>query len=127
MPVDRRSLFAVAAGGAAGAGVRWAVVSAVGGSGSFPWWTLAVNLAGCLVLGSLWRAPRQLALLAGTGFCGGLTTFSTFSVELAAMLDRGDGALAAAYLAASMIGGIAAVAAGRTVSIREPAAPGRGR
>ena len=54
---------------------------------------------------SAYRRP-----LLGTGFCGALTTFSTFQVELLDMLDEGHAALAGAYAAASVVAGFIAVA-----------------
>jgi CrcB protein len=62
----------------------------------FPWGTLAVNLAGSLVIGFLLGAQRNLGLppaafaLLGTGLCGGLTTFSTFSYETLRLLEDGS-------------------------------------
>ena len=103
----------VAAGGAAGAVARWAVVGGAPADGRFPWPTLAVNLVGCLVVGLLVRADRTLVMLAGIGFAGGLTTFATFSLELAVLLDRGEPLLAAAYLTSSLVGGVGAVLLGR--------------
>lgn len=58
----------------------------------FPWATLVANVAGCLILGAVlfWRSraqgPQRLLLGASTGFCGSLTTFSTFAVEVASRL-----------------------------------------
>lgn len=112
--------LAIALGGAAGAASRWAVGAAVGHGTGFPWATFAVNVAGCLLLGLLlaeeWDHPRLRWLLhdgGGIGFCGGLTTFSTFAVEGVDLVDRGRALLAAGYLAASLVAGVAAyVAAG---------------
>lgn len=109
--ISRRALLAVAVGGAGGATVRWAVVEASGTNGSFPWWTLLVNVAGCLVLGLLLGVPERVRLWAGVGFCGGLTTFSTFAVEIAELLDD-DVGMAATYLAASLVLGAGAFIAG---------------
>lgn len=77
------SLLLVAVGGAAGASARWAVAARIG----TPRATLLVNVLGSLLLGLLagaeWlrQEPSAWALLA-TGFCGALTTFSTFAVEV---------------------------------------------
>lgn len=106
----------VAAGGAAGASVRWVVGAGTVGEGAFPWWTLLVNVAGCLLLGLLVGAEGSWRLGLGTGFCGGLTTFSTFSVEVAALLDAGEVGTAATYLAASLVLGILAFVGGRGVA-----------
>jgi CrcB protein len=80
----------------------------------FPWATLAVNVAGCAVLG-LVVVLSERALpswyfrpLLGTGFCGGLTTFSTFAVEIDLLIRAGHPATAAAYLVASIVIGLAA-------------------
>ncbi|MDE0804003.1 MAG: CrcB family protein [Acidimicrobiales bacterium] len=107
-----RSLALVAAGGAAGAAARWAVVTVVETGGSFPWLTLLVNVAGCLGLGLLVGVREPARLWMATGFCGGLTTFSTFAVETAVMLDGGEPRQAAAYVVASVAAGIAAVLTG---------------
>ena len=103
----------VAAGGAAGAAVRWAVVGGTASDGHFPWPTLVVNLVGCLVVGLLLGADRSVVLVAGIGFAGGLTTFATFSLELALLLDRGDAATALVYVGASLAGGVIAVLVGQ--------------
>jgi CrcB protein len=75
----------------------------------FPWGTFAVNMAGSLLLGFLLGAQRHLGLptsvvlLLGTGFCGGLTTFSTFGYETLRLLE--DGAVGEAGL--NVIGSLA--------------------
>lgn len=107
-----RSLSLVAGGAAAGAALRWAVVEVSGAGGSFPWWTLAVNVAGSLLLGVLLGVPERVRLWAGVGFCGGLTTFSTLTVEIASLLDRGDAGVAAAYLVTSLVLGVGSFVVG---------------
>src|SRR5665647_974433 len=83
--------------------------------GQWPWATFIVNAAGCLILGYAIAhlGPRegsqQRVALIGTGFCGALTTFSTFQLELYDMLDADKYALAIAYFAASLALGLAAV------------------
>lgn len=80
----------VALGAAAGATLRWALTSAFNGSSSL----LIVNVLGSFLIG--WLAGRQpglrrsLWLLIGTGFCGGLTSFSTFALDVARQLDNGQ-------------------------------------
>lgn len=116
----------VAGGGAAGSVLRYhagRLVSGLAGAGNaFPWGTLAVNIAGSLLMGALigWLARGTLAeqtaesarLLLGVGVLGGFTTFSAFSGELVTMLHRGQPGLAAGYVAASVIAGAAAVVIG---------------
>ena len=105
-------------GGAAGAGARWAAGVAWDGGTGFPVATCVVNLAGCLALGALLAlgAGRRLSArwvdAIGVGFCGGLTTFSTLAVEAVDLDQRGRPGLAAAYVAISVVGGVAAFLAG---------------
>jgi CrcB protein len=129
---DRRLLLtAVAAGGFAGAIARTALAETWPvHAGTWPWATFAANVAGAFLLGWLvaWlRAgrpqSRYLRPLLGTGFCGALTTFSTLQLELLRMLDRGDLALAAGYLAACLACGLAAV----RLAVARALAHGRGR
>ena len=113
--MDRRAALLVAAGGTVGAIVRWAI-GAAADHGAFPWPTLLVNLAGCALLGAALRTRRDdVRHLVGVGFCGGLTTFSTFSVELAGLLRDDRTGIAVGYLAASVAGGVAAALAGARV------------
>jgi CrcB protein len=80
---------------------------------------LLVNCGGSFLLGTLlaeeWGHPRARLLLhdaGGIGFCGGLTTFSTYAVEVVDLLDRHRVALAVTYTLASVAGALAAVVAG---------------
>jgi CrcB protein len=71
----------------------------------FPWGTLTVNAAGSLILGAVagavsGGAPLWLLTLAGTGFCGALTTFSTFGFETVRLVE--DGSLLEAVLNAGV-------------------------
>ena len=106
----------VATGGAAGCVLRYLVgVAMLGVSGTFPWGTLSINVAGSFLLGALLGAlPPEHAgrLLFGTGFCGGFTTFSTFSIETVALMEHGEHGRASAYLAASVAFSVLAAAAG---------------
>lgn len=76
----------------------------------FPWGTLTVNLIGCLVLGLLTGAARDLpgpvVTLAGTGFCGALTTFSTFGFETTRLLEEGSLVEAGLNAVTSLVVGI---------------------
>ena len=82
----------------------------------FPAGTFAVNVLGCLVAGLLIGLAEthdfltpEVRLLLFTGFLGGFTTFSAFGVETVALMQRGDFAVAATYIAASVICGLAAL------------------
>ena len=125
MPVAHVRALAVLAGGAAGALVRAGVGQALPvRPGEWPWATFAVNLAGAAFLAWLttrlteMTAPtRYVRFLLGTGFCGALTTFSTFQVETLRLAKDGHPGLAAAYAAASLAAGML-LAAGATVVAR---------
>lgn len=83
---------------------------------AFPWGTLAANVLGSFLLGGLTGAsavlPPQVQLLAATGFCGALTTYSTFGYEVTALADVRDRLAAAVYLLVSVVVGVAAAGAG---------------
>lgn len=81
--------------------------------------TLAVNIVGCLVIGYLYgaflgRPDAPMYLKAGllVGFVGGLTTFSSFSLDTLRLLESGQALLAIGYAAASVFGGLLATWAG---------------
>lgn len=103
----------VAVGGVAGAGLRWAVLTSLVERGAFPWATLLVNVVGCLVVGLLAGSARGTRALLGIGFAGGLTTFSTFTVETALLLEDVRPGMAVLYATASVLSGVAAVVTGR--------------
>jgi CrcB protein len=121
--IDRRELAAIYLGGALGGASRTGLSQlAPTPPGQWPWVTFAVNLAGCLLLGYfVTRLQERLPIsayrrpLLGTGICGGLTTFSTFQLELLRMLDRGRVGLAVLYAAVSVGAGFAGVALGTSV------------
>ena len=89
---------------------------------AFPWGTLAVNVVGSLAMGlliglfSALETGQATRLFLTTGFLGGFTTFSAFSLDALALYQRGEPALAAAYVSASVLLSLAAVAAGFAVS-----------
>ena len=111
------TFLAVAAGGGTGAVARYTA----GGwllaayPMSMPWATLAINLAGSLMLGVVIAGfphqPRLRALLA-VGFCGGFTTFGTFGHELLDLAEHARWGTAALYAGASVVGCAVAVLAG---------------
>lgn len=116
-------LLLVGLGGAAGAVLRWAVGESISVD-SFPWHTLLVNVVGCAALAVVTTRMRHVRLqrLLATGFCGGLTTFSTFSVEVVELLD-GDNALTAlAYFTSSLILGLLAYVATKRAIAPQPQA-----
>ncbi len=104
-------ILAVLAGGMLGAPARYLVDRAVQArhDSVFPWGTYAVNMGGSALLGFLLGAQHHLGLpsavfaLLGTGFCGGLTTFSTFGYETLRLLE--DGAIGEAGI--NVIGSLA--------------------
>ena len=111
--------IAVAIGGAMGSLARWWIGGlAQEASATFPSGTLAINVAGSLLLGFLARylletsAPPELRLALTVGLCGGFTTFSTFSYETVALLESGSLLRAAVYVTASVVLSIAATMAG---------------
>lgn len=115
-------LLWASAGGALGAGARHLVNIGFGrwlGEG-FPWATLAVNVAGCFLMGLLVAAlalrfdgSLEARTFLATGVLGGFTTFSAFSLDFAVLLERNQGVLAALYLAASVALSLIALFAGR--------------
>jgi CrcB protein len=125
-------------GGAAGSVVRYAVSRALPTAmGRWPTATFVVNLVGALVLGTLLEALARSGgddgwrlrcrLLIGTGFCGGLTTYSTFAVELDLLVRHGSASLALAYAVASLVGGAVCTAAGIALAAAHHRQQGHGR
>jgi CrcB protein len=107
-------LLAVAAGGAIGSVGRYLfagwVMRAVGAPGGFPWGTLAVNVVGGFVMGLIVEllarrggVAEEVRAFLAVGVMGGFTTFSSFSLEVVLLWQRGDAAQAAAYIAASVV------------------------
>ena len=114
-------ILAVAAGGAAGTLLRFATANWISARWPqhFYWATLAVNIVGCLLIGYLYglfllRPEVPLALRAGlvVGFLGGLTTFSSFSLDALRLLESGQLATALGYAGLSVLGGLLATWAG---------------
>ncbi|MCX5065207.1 fluoride efflux transporter CrcB [Micromonospora lupini] len=109
------NVLLIALGAAVGAPLRYLTDRAVQSrhDSAFPWGTLTVNVLGSLLLGVLvgWPASPVVTALLGTGFCGALTTYSTFSYETL-RLTRGDHHLLAL---ANVVGSVAAGLAAATV------------
>lgn len=132
--VGRRELqvlAAVSAGGVIGAEARYGITELMPShSGTWPWATLLINVAGSLLIGVLMvvlldlvRAHHLARPLLGTGVLGGFTTYSTFALEVHRMLAVHRPVLALGYVAASIAGCLAAVTAGvvltRALATRE--------
>ena len=116
-------LPAVALGGAVGASARWAVGELWSTpAGSVPWATVAVNVAGALLLGVLIvvmveRLPGDHLLrpFLAAGILGSFTTMSAFQVETAELIRDGHGAAASANVVLTLVLGLAAAAVGLRV------------
>src|SRR3569623_2142756 len=115
------SLFLVMLGGAFGSGARYltgvATLKLLGPT--YPYGTLAENIVGGLAMGMLVGLFARLSvpgeiwrLLLAIGVLGGYTTFSSFSLDLANMFQRGDLAMALGYALISVIGSVTALFAG---------------
>lgn len=112
-------LLIIGAGGFVGAITRYLFGNYVQGlthSTAFPYGTLTINVLGCLLIGYLFNLPSlhrtldaEARLLLITGFLGAFTTFSTFGNESMRMIQKNEIGLALAYIAASLLGGLAAV------------------
>ncbi len=106
----------VAAGALAGAPMRLLATRLAARAGHDPaLGTLAVNVAGSAVLGvllGLGSVPAWALALVGTGFCGTLTTFSTFGADVVRLVDERAVARAAVTVAATLVLGLGAAAAG---------------
>ena len=107
---------AVFAGGFAGALARYGLVELFGAyGGSWPWPIFIANIMGCAILGFViahYRSGLQVSLI-GTGFCGALTTFSTFQLEIYQLLDAHEYFTLIAYPFASIFCGFLAVTSAR--------------
>jgi fluoride exporter len=113
--------WAIAVGAAAGGVSRYYLASAIQQrmGASFPWGTLAINITGSLLLGFLIRyslatpaiSPEVRAMLT-VGFCGGYTTFSSYSYETMVLIEDGEIGRAAMYSLGSVVLALVATFAG---------------
>jgi len=118
------NLFLVIAGAAVGAPLRYLSDRAIQTRHDtvFPWGTFTVNVFGSLMLGIIagavaaGGASPQVQLALGTGFCGALTTYSTFSYETLRLLEDDARLFAAANVVASIVAGLGAAFLGVAIS-----------
>lgn len=115
-------LLPIAIGSALGGVSRYAMTAFVQdrANSTFPFGTLAVNVLGCLLIGVIiqlatGRYSSATQALLTTGFCGGFTTFSTFSYETVRLIQEGLWQRAAAYVVASVVLGLGAFWIGITL------------
>ncbi|MFI5833539.1 fluoride efflux transporter FluC [Micromonospora sp. NPDC051300] len=133
VPADRAELAAhpaavlgvIAAGGALGALARAGVQAALPHPPTgFPWATFGVNVTGCLLIGALMAvltarpAGPLVRPFLGVGVLGGFTTFSAYAVDAQRLVTAGAPGTALAYLAATVLTALPAVAAGDAVTGR---------
>jgi CrcB protein len=120
-----RTILAVSVAGIAGTLLRFAAGNWVSANWPRHFYlaTLAVNLVGCLIIGLLYglfltRPEVPIEIRAGliVGFVGGLTTFSSFSLDTLRLLETGQAPIAFGYLAISVFGGLLATWAGLSLT-----------
>jgi CrcB protein len=111
----------VAVGGLVGVLGRYGITRLTLHSDALVWSTVGINVAGSFLLGLLvagdWFS-RDVREGLGVGLLGGFTTFSTFSVQVVVEVDGGKPGKAALYVVASVVGGVAAAAAGYALGRR---------
>jgi CrcB protein len=115
------TILLVALGAAFGAPLRYLADRAVQArhDSAFPWGTFSVNLSGCGLLGFLAAAlpaGSGVMALAGTGFCGALTTYSTFGYETLRLAEDGARTVAVINVAASIAAGLGAAYCGMVLA-----------
>jgi CrcB protein len=115
-----KSIVAICVGASLGALLRWWLGARLNSHfPTIPPGTLAANLIGGYIIGlavaffaSVPTLPPEWRLFIITGFCGGLTTFSTFSAEVVTLLQEGRGLSACGAIAAHLVGSVAMTLAG---------------
>jgi len=109
-----KAILAISIGAALGALLRWVLALKLNSLlPEMPPGTLVANLVGAYVIGVAMayfatapNIPGEWRLLINTGFCGGLTTFSTFSAEIVSLLQQGRAAMAGGVVAVHVIGSV---------------------
>ncbi|HEY3918460.1 MAG TPA: fluoride efflux transporter CrcB [Stellaceae bacterium] len=113
--------LSIALGGALGSMARYATGIYVGRwlGTAFPWATLLINIVGSFLIGAFaesfalrWDASPSTRVFLVVGICGGYTTFSTFSLDIVTLINRGAMLAAGTYIVASVALGVAALYAG---------------
>jgi len=113
--------LSIALGGALGSMARYATGIYVARwlGMAFPWGTLIINIVGSFLIGALaesfalrWDVSQSTRVFLVVGICGGYTTFSTFSLDIVTLLNRGETLAAGAYIIASVALGVLALYAG---------------
>ncbi len=124
MPLPR--LAQIAIGGALGASLRWALLEAVDAGVGADMVLLAINVFGSFVLGVVWArtsvartdTPDWVRPVLAVGWCGGFTSFSSFTVRIAQQFDAGEVAAGGWWMAATVVAAIGAVALGHNLGRR---------
>ena len=123
--VSFRMLWGIAIGGAAGSVSRYVISLWLERShGAFPLGTFVVNVSGSFLIGlfaRMFSTPHGNPLVRAAltiGFCGGFTTFSTFSAEFVTLMQEGRTVRAVGYVTASVLSGVLAVVAGLAIGSR---------
>ena len=117
-------ILLVAIGSGLGGVLRYLVPCWIGAAKGFPWATLTVNVVGSLLIGLLsgllarhgGSSTESIRAFAVVGFCGGFTTFSTFSNETFSLIESSQWLSAVAYVSLSILAGLAAVFLGYWIS-----------
>ena len=115
-----KNIFYIFLGGGFGSILRYAISKLfITDKSSFPWSTLIANFIGCFIIGIIlgWfinnnKQYSDLYVFLSIGFCGGLTTFSTFSVEGLTFLKNGELLMFVTYILISILGGLLLVTLG---------------
>lgn len=116
---------AIAVGGILGCWARYGMTELVQGvwGRDFPYATLSINVLGSFLMGFLfvatlerWSVSPELRVGVLTGFLGGFTTFSTFSMESILLIEQGEGAKAVLYMISSVVAGFLAAFGGAYIA-----------
>lgn len=118
MHVNITDCLIVAAGGALGCLSRYLLQHVPALADDKTYHTMAVNILGCLLIGLVATlldnnsSPKEIRLLCVTGFLGGFTTYSTFTLDAVTLMREGYALKAFLYVAGSFTGGIIAFLSG---------------